>query len=65
MAAEEAAAAFELADRAIETGYDLRLLCRDLSRLVRDLMLISVDPARIDDPEVVPEGERDARGGAR
>ena len=58
VAAEQPAAAFELADRAIETGYDLRLLCRDLSRLVRDLMLISVDPAQIDDTALVPEGER-------
>ena len=32
VAAEEAAAAFDLANRAIETGYDLRLLCKDLSR---------------------------------
>ncbi len=58
VAAEEAAAAFELANRAIETGYDLRLLCRDLSRIVRDLLLISVDPKYLDDTAVVPEGER-------
>jgi DNA polymerase-3 subunit gamma/tau len=59
VAAENAPAAFDLADRAIETGYDLRLLCRDLSRLVRDLMLISVDAARIGDTAIVPEGERE------
>ena len=40
-------------------GYDLRLLCRELSRLVRDLMLVSVDPSRLDDPEVAPAGERE------
>jgi DNA polymerase III subunit gamma/tau len=59
VAEEKAAAAFELAGQAIESGYDLKLLCRELSRLVRDLMLISVDSRRIDDPEVAPPGERD------
>jgi DNA polymerase III subunit gamma/tau len=58
VAGEQAQAAFDLAGRAIESGYDLRLLCRELSRLVRDLMLVSVDPKRLDDPEVVPPGER-------
>jgi len=59
VADEAGPAAFELAGRAIESGYDLRLLCRELSRLVRDLMLVSVDPKRLDDPEVVPSGERE------
>jgi DNA polymerase III subunit gamma/tau len=59
VAAEEAPAAFTLADRAIESGYDLRLLCKELSRLVRDLMLISVDPGRLADVDLVPEGERE------
>jgi DNA polymerase III subunit gamma/tau len=59
VADEKAPAAFELAGRAIESGYDLRLLCRELSRLVRDLMLVSVDRARLDDPEVAPAGERE------
>jgi DNA polymerase-3 subunit gamma/tau len=58
VADEQAPAAFELAGRAIDAGYDLRLLCRELSRLVRDLMLVAVDKARLKDPEVVPEGER-------
>jgi DNA polymerase-3 subunit gamma/tau len=58
VASEDAAAAFGLANRAIENGYDLRLLCKELSRLVRDLMLISVEPGRIDDEELVPKGER-------
>ncbi len=63
VAEEKAPAAFELAGRAIESGYDLRLLCKELSRLVRDLMLISVDPKRLDDPEVAPAGERDRIAG--
>ncbi len=58
VANEEALAAFDLAGRAIESGYDLRLLCRELSRLVRDLMLIAVDPKRLDDVDVAPTGER-------
>jgi DNA polymerase III subunit gamma/tau len=58
VANEEALAAFDLAGRAIESGYDLKLLCRELSRLVRDLMLISVDPKRLDDVDVAPAGER-------
>jgi DNA polymerase-3 subunit gamma/tau len=59
VAGEEALAAFDLAGRAIESGYDLRLLCRELSRLVRDLMLVAVDPKRLDDVDVAPAGERD------
>ncbi len=58
VANEEALAAFDLAGRAVESGYDLRLLCRELSRLVRDLMLISVDQKRLDDVDVAPAGER-------
>ena len=59
VASEDAAAAFDLANRAIENGYDLRLLCKELSRVVRDLMLISVDAKWLDDSELVPEGERE------
>jgi DNA polymerase-3 subunit gamma/tau len=59
VADEDGAAAFELAGRAVEAGYDLRLLCRELARLVRDLLLLSVDSSRDDDPDVVPESDRD------
>jgi DNA polymerase-3 subunit gamma/tau len=59
VAAEQALAAFDLAGRAIESGYDLKILCRELARLVRDLMLVSVDPKRLDDAEVAPAGERE------
>ena len=57
VASEDAPAMFELAARFVEAGYDLRLVCRELSRLVRDLMVVSVDPARIADPEIAAEGE--------
>ena len=44
VADEDAPAAFALAGRAVEMGYDLRLVCRELSRVVRDLLVLSVDP---------------------
>ncbi len=59
VAEEDAPAAFGLAARAVDMGYDLRLVCRELSRVVRDLLVLSVDPARASDPEIVGEGERD------
>lgn len=59
VADETPAAAFELSGRAVELGYDLRLVLRELSRVVRDLLVISVDPSRIEDPEIAAETERD------
>jgi DNA polymerase III subunit gamma/tau len=47
--AEDAQRAFALADRAVESGTDLRLVCRELSQVVRDMMIISVDPSRVSD----------------
>jgi len=57
--AEDAPAAFALVERAIERGYDLRLLCRELARATRDLLILSVDPKRASDPDVAGEGERE------
>ena len=48
---------FDLAARAIESGQDLRLLCRELSRVVRDMMVINIDPSRADEPDFAPEGD--------
>jgi DNA polymerase-3 subunit gamma/tau len=59
VADEDAPAAFALAGRAVEMGYDLRAVVRELSRVVRDLLVVSVDPTRIGDPEIAAEGERD------
>jgi DNA polymerase-3 subunit gamma/tau len=56
--AEDAPAAFALADRAVEAGHDLRLVLRELSRVVRDLMIVSVDPSRAGDGDLA-EGERE------
>jgi DNA polymerase-3 subunit gamma/tau len=55
---EDGPRAFALADRAVESGHDLKLVCRELSRVVRDMMLLSVDPARAGDGEL-GEGERE------
>jgi DNA polymerase III subunit gamma/tau len=59
VADDDAAASFGLAARAVEMGYDLRAVCRELSRVVRDLLVVSVDASRIGDPEIAGEGERD------
>src|SRR5689334_20808223 len=59
VADENASAAFEIAGRAVELGYDLRAVCRELARVARDLLVLSVDPSRANDPEIAGEGERD------
>jgi DNA polymerase-3 subunit gamma/tau len=59
VADEDAPAAFELTARAVNLGYDLRLVCRELSRVVRDLLILNVDPSRVQDPEIAGESERD------
>ncbi|HMF94572.1 MAG TPA: hypothetical protein VKE96_09770, partial [Vicinamibacterales bacterium] len=59
VADDDAPASFTLAARAVEMGYDLRAVCRELSRVVRDLLVVSVDASRINDPEIAGEGERD------
>jgi len=59
VASEDAAAAFTLAGRAVELGYDLRAVCRELARVVRDLLVLSVDASRLSDPEIAGESERD------
>jgi len=59
VADENAPQAFALAARAVEMGYDLRAVCRELSRVVRDLLVVSVDASRIADAEIAAEAERD------
>ena len=59
VADEDLAAAFILAGRAVEAGTDLRILCRELAAIVRAMMLVSIDPARMDDPDVVFESDRE------
>jgi DNA polymerase-3 subunit gamma/tau len=55
--AEDGPRAFALADRAVESGHDLRLVCKELTRVVRDAMVVSVDPARAEAGDVAA-GER-------
>ncbi|MEP6783576.1 MAG: DNA polymerase III subunit gamma/tau [Acidobacteriota bacterium] len=59
VASEDAPASFALVERAIERGYDLRLLCRELARATRDLLILSVDPKRASDPDVAADAERE------
>ena len=56
---ENGAAAFQLAATAVEAGYDLRLVVRELARLTRDLLVVSIDRSRASDPEIAAEGERE------
>ena len=60
VAREDGAAVFELASRAVEAGYDLRLVIRELARLTRDLLIVRLDASRVNDPEIAAEGEREA-----
>jgi DNA polymerase III subunit gamma/tau len=52
---EDGPGAFALADRAVESGHDLKLVCRELSRVVRDMMILSVDPVRAGQGELADE----------
>jgi DNA polymerase III subunit gamma/tau len=57
VANENGAAAFQLAAAAVEAGYDLRLVVRELARLTRDLLVVSIDRSRVSDPEIAAEAE--------
>ncbi|MCU0972292.1 MAG: DNA polymerase III subunit gamma/tau, partial [Gammaproteobacteria bacterium] len=59
VADEDGPAAFVLAGRAVEAGYDLKSLCRELARLVRDLLVLSVDDTRFTDADVAPEADHE------
>src|SRR5262249_33766080 len=59
VAREDGAAVFTPAAQAMESGYDARVVIRELARLSRDLLVIGVDAARLQDPEIAAEGERD------
>jgi DNA polymerase III subunit gamma/tau len=60
VAREDASVVFDLAARAVESGYDLRLVIRELARLSRDLLVLTIDPSRVSDPEIAAEAERQA-----
>ena len=48
-----------IAERAVESGYELRTVLRELGRLTRDLLVVSIDPSRLNDPEIAAEGEQE------
>ena len=54
--AEDGPRAFALADRAVESGHDLKLVIRELSKVVRDMMMVLVDPSRAGEGDLA-EGE--------
>jgi DNA polymerase-3 subunit gamma/tau len=56
--AEDGPRAFALTDRAVESGHDLRLIIRELTKVVRDMMMVSVDPSRAGEGDLI-EGEID------
>jgi DNA polymerase-3 subunit gamma/tau len=58
VAREDAAAVFGLAGTIVEAGFDLRIVCRELARLARDMMVVTIDPSRVTDPEIAAEDER-------
>lgn len=59
VAREDASAVFGLGERVLNDGFDLRIVCRELARLMRDLMVIKIDGSRVDDPELAAEGEKE------
>src|SRR5262245_12917315 len=59
VANEDAAAVFGAADTVAEAGFDLRIVCRELARLMRDLLVVKIDPARLNDTEIAADSERD------
>ena len=52
---EDGPRAFALADRAVESGHDLKLVCKELARVVRDMMVLSVDPDRAGDGDLADD----------
>jgi DNA polymerase-3 subunit gamma/tau len=59
VAREDLASAFTLAGTVVEAGFDLRIVCRELARLMRDLFVLRIDPTRVNDPDVAAESERE------
>ncbi len=57
VAREDAPRVFDIAGRLVESGHDLRHVCRELARLLRDLMVLQVDPDRARDPAFAIEGD--------
>ena len=59
VAREDIGAVFDLAGTVVEAGYDPRVVCRELARLMRDVMVVQLDASRLSDPEIAAETERE------
>jgi DNA polymerase-3 subunit gamma/tau len=59
VAAEDLSGVFALAGRVSEDGFDLRIVCRELARLMRDLLVVKIDASRLSDPEIAAESEQE------
>src|SRR5690606_37094547 len=58
VADRRAADVFAIVGRLVEGGQDLKLVCRELTALVRDLMVVRIDPSRLSDVDLAPDAER-------
>ena len=56
---EDVVGALAHAGSVVDAGFDLRAVCRELARLMRDLMVVRIDGTRISDPDIASEQERD------
>ncbi|MDA1306332.1 MAG: DNA polymerase III subunit gamma/tau [Acidobacteria bacterium] len=57
VAREDAIEALAHAGRVVDKGFDLRAVCRELARLMRDLMVVRIDDTRLTDPDIASEHE--------
>lgn len=59
VADEDASAVFDLVGTFLDAGYNLHLVCKELIRVVRDMLVIAIDKTRIEDPEIAGDSERE------
>ncbi|MBM3751779.1 MAG: DNA polymerase III subunit gamma/tau [Acidimicrobiia bacterium] len=59
VAREDAMGALAHAGTVVDNGFDLRAVCRELARLMRDLMVVRIDGTRVSDPDIASEHERE------
>ncbi len=59
IAREDAVGALTQAGTVVDNGFDLRAVCRELARLMRDLMVVRIDATRVSDPDIASEHERE------
>jgi DNA polymerase-3 subunit gamma/tau len=57
VARQDLAAVFTLAGEVVDAGFDMRVVLRELARLMRDFLVVRIDRARLADREIAAEGE--------